>query len=381
MSSPASSGLAWRDHWPWLLAIVAFALLIGALGPILMPFLVGALFAYLGDPLVDSLERRRMSRTWAVSLVFLVITLALALLILLLAPLLQRQAMTLVQALPEGLRWLQDVGLPKLGIALPDNLRLDAGYIREWIGEHWQQAQGAAGAVAKSGLALIGTIASIALIPVVSFYLLRDWDALVGWFDKITPPARRPLVRRLARECDEVLGSFIRGQGLVMTALAVYYAIALWIAGLKLALVVALIAGLLSFVPYLGFAVGFGTAVIAMLVQSPEFWPVVWVVGIFLFGQVLEGNVLTPLLVGDKIGLHPVAVIFAVMAGGQLFGFTGVLIALPCAAVLAVGLRELERRWLDSELYRHGDPAEPQAPPVPVTEPITATETTELPPA
>ena len=369
MSTPTpATGFAWRDHWPWLLAGALIAVFFAALGPILMPFLVGALFAYLGDPVADRLQRR-MSRTWAVSLVFLAITLSLILLIVLIAPLLQRQAVTLAQSIPEGLRWLQDVGLPKLGIQIPDNLRLDANYLRTWVSTHWEEAQGAAGMVAKSGLALIGTIASIALIPVVSFYLLRDWDNLIAWFDKVTPPRKRPLVRRMARECDEVLGSFIRGQGLVMAALAVYYAIALWIAGLQLALVVALIAGIFSFVPYLGFAVGFGTALIAMLVQSPEFWPLFWVVAIFLFGQVLEGNVLTPLLVGDKIGLHPVAVIFAIMAGGQLFGFTGVLVALPASAVIAVGLRELERRWLASELYQQAD--EPELPPEPPTPDLT----------
>lgn len=374
---PITPGFVWRDHWPWLLAAVLIAGFFGSVGPILMPFLVGALFAYLGDPVADRLEQR-MSRTWAVTLVFLAISLSLVLAILLIAPLLQRQAVTLAQSIPEGLRWMQDVGLPKLGIHVPDNLRLDANYLRTWVSTHWEETQVAAGAVAKSGLALIGTIASIALIPVVSFYLLRDWDNLVGWFDKITPPRKRPLVRRLARECDEVLGSFIRGQGLVMAALAVYYGIALWIAGLQLALVVAIIAGLFSFVPYLGFAIGFGTAVIAMLVQSPEFWPLFWVVAIFLFGQVLEGNVFTPLLVGDKIGVHPVAVIFAIMAGGQLFGFTGVLIALPAAAVIAVGLRELQRRWLISDLYRHGA-AESELPPLP--DPPTPDRITEPPSA
>lgn len=360
MHLPTEDRLHWRELWPWLLVIGLVAVLVHALGPILMPFVVGAVFAYLGDPVVDALERR-MSRTWGVSLVFLAITLSLVLLVLLIAPMLQQQAATLLQQLPEALRWVQDVGLPKLGINLPDNLRLDADYARQWVSEHWQEARGAAGVVAQSGLAVLATIANIALIPVVAFYLLRDWDSIIAWFDKVTPPRHQPLVHRLAGECDEVLGSFIRGQGLVMAALAFYYALALWIAGLQLALVVALIAGLLSFVPYLGFIIGFGLAVLAMLVQSPELWPLIWVVLIFGFGQVLEGNVLTPWLVGDKIGVHPVAVIFAIMAGGQLFGFTGVLVALPCAAILAVGLREVQRRWLESNVYRWG--GEPQKPP------------------
>lgn len=351
MKTELTDTLHLRDRWPWLVALAALLLVMHALGPILTPFVVGALLAYLGDPLVDALERRRLSRTLSVALVFAVISLLLLLLVLLLGPMLQRQAAALIQTIPEGLRWVQDVALPKLGIQVPDRLRLDAGYVRKFITEHWDEAQGAAGAVAKSGLAVMAIIANLLLIPVVSFYLLRDWDRMLAWFDDATPPRNRALVRRLAGECDEVLGSFLRGQLLVMAALGLYYALALSLAGLKLALVVALIAGLFSFVPYLGFAIGFGTAVIAMLVQAPELWPVVWVVAIFLIGQLLEGNLLTPLLVGGKIGLHPVAVIFAILAGGQLFGFTGVLIALPAAAMLAVGLRELHRRWLDSAYF------------------------------
>lgn len=362
-SSPAPDSLRLRDQWPWLVGIAALLLFVSALGPILMPFVVGLILAYIGDPMVDALERRRFSRTLGVSAVFVAITLGITLLILLIAPLIQQQAATLAQQVPDALRWLQDEGLPQLGIHIPDKFRLDANYVRKWMSEHWQQTTGAASAVAKSSLALLATIASIALIPIVTFYLLRDWDRMVTGFDEATPPRLRPLVRRLATECDEVLSGFIRGQGLVMLALAVFYAVALSIAGLKLSLLVALIAGLLSFVPYLGFAAGLGTAIIAMLVQDPSFWPLAWIVIIFMVGQVLEGNFLVPLLVGDKIGLHPVAVIFAIMAGGQLMGFTGVLIALPVAALLAVGLRELYRRWVTSSLYRWDAPVEPAPPP------------------
>lgn len=363
MTSVPSERLRMRDYWQWFLAAGLVLLLIGQLAPILMPFVVGTIFAYLGDPVVDSLERRKLSRTLAVALVFLVISALLVVLILLIAPLLQEQATSLVQTLPEALHWLQDVALPKLGIQIPDKFRLDSNYIRTLITEHWQDARGAAGVVAHSGLAVLVTVANIALIPVVSFYLLRDWDSMVSWFDNFTPPRHRPLVRRLASECDLVLGSFIRGQGLVMLALAIYYGIALSLAGLKLALLVAMIAGLLSFVPYLGFAIGFATAMIAMLVQSPELWPLATVAMIFGVGQLLEGNVLVPLLVGEKIGLHPVTVIFAVMAGGELAGFTGVLIALPTAAILAVGVRELLQRWVHSPLYRWGEPSVAMPPP------------------
>ncbi|MES2682428.1 MAG: AI-2E family transporter [Pseudomonadota bacterium] len=370
-STEFDAPLRLRDHWHWLLGGAFLLGMLWLLGPILMPFVVGAILGYVGDPVVDWLERRRFSRTWGVVLVFSTITLSIALLILLIAPMIYAQTVTLIESAPDALRWIQDVALPKLGINVPENLRIDANYIRRWLTEHWQEATGAAGVVAKSSLAVLATIANIALIPVVAFYLLRDWDRIVEACDQFTPPRWRPLSRRLAGECDEVLGSFIRGQGLVMLAMAIYYTVTLSIAGLKLSLVVGLIAGTLTFVPYLGFAVGFAAAMIAVLVQDPSFWPITWVVIIFVVAQMLEGNVLVPLLVGDKIGIHPVTVIFAVMAGGQLMGFTGVLIALPVAAILAVLFRELDRRWRESDFYRWGAPAEhpPEAlppPPAPI---------------
>ena len=358
-----------RDHWHWLVAGLALAGMVWGLGPILMPFVIGEILAYVGDPVVDWLERNRFSRTWGVVLVFATFTLIVALLILLIAPMIQAQAVTLFRAAPDALGWIQNVGLPKLGIDVPENLKLDANYIRRWVGEHWQDAKGAAGVVAESGLAVLATIANIALIPVVAFYLLRDWDHIIEGVDGFTPPRWRPLTRRLARECDDVLGSFIRGQGLVMLAMAIYYCVTLTLMGLKLSLVVGIIAGTLTFVPYLGFAVGFAAAIVAVLVQEPTFAMFAWVAVIFTVAQALEGNVLVPWLVGDKIGIHPVTVIFAVLAGGQLMGFTGVLIALPVAAILAVLAREVDRRWRTSEFYLFRATAEtaPQAlPPPPI---------------
>lgn len=364
---PTESPLSLRDHWPWLLGAAVLLGMLWLLGPILMPFVVGGILAYVGDPVVDWLERRGFSRTWGVVVVFATITLGIALLILMIAPMIHAQSLVLIQSAPEALRWIQDVGLPKLGITIPDNLRLDANYIRRWVGEHWREATGAAGVVAQSGLAVLATIANIVLIPVVAFYLLRDWDRMIAACDEFIPPRWRPLNRRLARECDEVLGSFIRGQGLVMLAMAIYYTVTLSLAGVQLSLVVGLIAGTLTFVPYLGFAVGFAAAMIAVLVQDPSFWPITWVVIIFLVAQMLEGNVLVPMLVGDKIGIHPVTVIFAIMAGGQIMGFTGVLIALPVSALLAVLARELNQRWRSSAFYRWGaapdEAASPETPP------------------
>lgn len=364
-TTPAESPLSLRDNWPWLASGVFLLAMVWLLGPILMPFVVGAILGYMGDPIVDWLERRGFSRTWSVVLVFTTITLSFALLILLIAPMIYAQAVTLIESAPEALRWIQDVLLPKLGITVPENLRIDANYIRNWLTSHWQEASNAASVVAQSGLAVLATIANIALIPIVAFYLLRDWDRMVSACDHFTPPRWRPLTRRLAKECDDVLGSFIRGQGLVMLAMAVFYSVALSIAGIKLSLVVGLIAGVFTFVPYLGFAVGLATALIAVLVQDPSFWPITWVALIFVVGNVIEGNVLVPWLVGDKIGIHPVTVIFAIMAGGQLMGFTGVLIALPVAAILAVLARELDRRWRLSAFYLWGSAPENTPPALP----------------
>jgi len=197
------------------------------------------------------------------------------------------------------------------------------------------------------------------LIPVVAFYLLRDWDRLVAWIDRMLPRSIEPTVAYLAREADSVLGAFVRGQLAVMLALGIFYGAALTIMGLSVGPLIGMVAGLLSFVPYLGFIVGFGSALIAALVQYGDWGHVLIVVAIFTVGQLLEGYVLVPRLVGEKIGLHPVAVIFAVLAGGYLFGFLGVLLALPAASVILVVLRYLSERYRQSDLYTEegrGDP-------------------------
>lgn len=359
-SSSALDRLRFRETWPWLVALGVFVLFCWLLAPILTPFVLGAGLAYAGDPIVDRLQRWGLSRTAGVCVVFVVITIVGLASLVLLLPMLQTQLTTLLQNIPEWLAWLQNSGLSRIGITLPDGMRLDAEGFKKVIAEHWSEAGGVLKEVWKhvsaSGGALLTAIANLLLVPVVTFYLLRDWDHLVAWIRGVIPPRSLPKVGAMARETDEVLGAFIRGQLTVMAALTLYYWVALWLAGLDLALLVGLIVGLISFVPYLGAIVGVLTAVIAMLVQTQELLPFVWLAVVFGLGQVLESNVLTPWLVGDKIGLHPVAVIFAVMAGGQLFGFVGVMLALPVAAVLAVLLREGKKQWLASRLYGHAAP-------------------------
>ncbi len=351
---------ALRENWPWLAVAVMLLVVTWLLVPILSPFVIGAGLAYMGDPLVDRLETWRMSRTAGVSLVFVAIFGSMLLAIGLVVPMLQDQAIVLIHNVPAWLTWVQDTALPRLRITLPDGIRLDADGLKTLIQEHWEKAGGLLPVIwaraSQSTGAIVTTVANLLLIPIVTFYLLRDWDRLVAWIRNIIPPRARPVVDGLARETDDVLSAFFRGQLTVMAALTVYYWIALWAAGLNLALIVGLIIGLVSFVPYLGAVIGIITAVIAMIVQTQELTPFIWLAVVFGIGQFLESNVFSPLLIGDRIGLHPVAVIFAVMAGGQLFGFIGVLLALPVAAVIAVLMRHTLRHWLESPLYLKPDP-------------------------
>jgi len=351
------------QRWMILAGIVLAGLLIYLLQPILMPFLVGALLAYLGDPLVDRLELLKLPRAVAVTVVFAVLVLAVLGLLLLLVPLIGAQIDALRESLPAMLAWAESTAVPWLesqfNVTLPSVLDLNA--LGTALGTHWQQTGDVATLVlqrlSRSGLALVGLLANLALIPVVTFYLLRDWDLLVGRIRDLLPRPTEPTVARMTRECDEVLGAFLRGQFLVMVALGVIYAVGLWLIGLQLALLIGIAAGLLSVVPYLGTIVGLGAALVAALFQFGDLWHLVGVAAVFGVGQLLEGTVLTPLLVGDRIGLHPVAVIFAVLAGGQLFGFVGVLLALPVAAVVMVLLRHAHRQYKGSSLYgRSGGP-------------------------
>ena len=288
--------------------------------------------------------------------VFVLFTLVGAGLALVLLPMLINQVGEALKRLPVLLDWLQNTALPWVGVRLPEGSRLDVEGLGALLADNWQQVgsqiQGVLSQVSKSGASALAFGLNMIMVPVVTFYLLRDWDELVALIDRHLPRRHQPAIERFFQDADQVLGAFIMGQMLVMAALATIYTLGLWAVGLKLALLVGLMAGLLSFVPYLGTFLGVVMGVVAMLLQEPGWLPLVGVGVVFIVGQILEGAVLTPLLVGDKIGLHPVAVIFAVMAGGQLFGFIGVLVALPVAAVLAVAVRRASALWLASAAYR-----------------------------
>lgn len=344
-------------RWVWLAVVLVFAAFVYWLHPILSPFLVGILLAYLADPLVDRLERRGLSRTWGVIVVFALFSLILALLLLVLIPMLARQLVRLYELAPQMLDWLQHTALPwvQVRLGLVDGFwKFDK--IKAAISEHLGQTTDIVGVVltqaTASGLALLGWLANLVLIPVVSFYLLRDWDLMMAKLRRLLPRQREAQVMTLAGECHEVLGAFVRGQLMVMVALGVIYAGGLMLVGLELGLLIGMLAGLAAIVPYMGFVIGIGAAMIAGLFQfGGDLYPLLGIVAVFMVGQVLEGMVLTPLLVGDRIGLHPVAVIFAILAGGELFGFTGVLLALPVAAVIMVLLRHINDLYKESDMY------------------------------
>lgn len=347
-----------KNAW-WLLWFAAGAWLVYLLSPILMPFVVAGLLAYLGDPLVDWLESKKLPRTLSVSLVFLGISVVLLALLLILVPRIESQVAALIQKLPAYIEWIRVNLLPHLAAVLPeDALQIDSEKLRAAISKHWSQAGGIAAtlwsSVSASGLALLGWLANLVLIPVLTFYLLRDWDHLVDGAHALLPRRSAAVWTRLARESDEVLGAFLRGQVLVMFTLGVIYTTGLWLVGLDFALLIGMFAGIVSFVPYLGLIVGIVIAGIAAYLQFRGFGELPYVVAVFVVGQLLEGMVLTPRLVGERIGLHPVAVIFAIMAGGQLYGFFGILLALPVAAVAMVLLRHLLATYRGSDLYRCG---------------------------
>ena len=344
------------QKWMLLIAGVIVLGLVYLLAPVLTPFITAALLSYLGDPLVDRLETYKLSRTLSVTIVFSILFLVIVLALVLLMPMLESQISYLVKSLPSYFIWLQQEFLPKLAEKFnldPASFNLDA--IRETLTQQWGKSGNILlnifKSISNSSVVALVWLGNLVLIPVVTFYLLRDWDILVARVHELLPRSKEPVIKKLAIESDNVLAAFLRGQFMVMIVLGIIYSIGLKISGLELALLIGMLAGLVSFVPYLGFIVGIVTAGIAMFLQTQDIvqlWPVFVVFGI---GQALEGMLLTPLLVGDKIGLHPVAVIFAVLAGGQLFGFVGILLALPVAAVIAVMLRHLHQQYLSSSLY------------------------------
>lgn len=346
----------------WTVVALGLFWLVWLLAPILTPFVLAAMLGWLGDPLVDDLKRRGRSRNVAVTLVFIAMTLLVALILVLLVPAIESQIATLIESLPRYRDWFMGVALPWVEGKTRMELTtwLDFDHLIELVRSNWERAGGVAttllGYVSRSGFAVLGLVTNIVLLPILTFFFLRDWDVLVARVASLVPRDHLPTVTRLARESSNVLGAFLRGQFLVMVILGVMYGAGLWAVGLDLGILIGIIAGLLTFVPYLGPASGIILGVIAALVQYGDWQHIAGVLVVFGVGQVIESYWLTPKMVGDRIGLHPVAVIFAVLAGGQLFGFLGMLLALPVAAVANVLLRYAQERYTHSRLYAGEQP-------------------------
>ncbi len=344
------------QRWQLFAAIVALGFLIWLLGPVLTPFAFAAMLAYVADPLIDQLMRAGLTRTWAVVVVSLFLLLILALALILLVPALQQQIVKLIDSVPLYVSWYNATAVPWLSSHLRMPVEtFDPDRLASLLRDNWERAGGVVATVlawfSRSGLALLGIAINLALIPVVAFYFMRDWDRMINALHALVPRAIEPTVSRLAREADSTLGGFLRGQLLVMIVLGFIYGFGLMLAGVDFSLLIGLAAGLASFVPYLGGIVLVLGGGIAALVQHGDLIHLVYVFGVLAVGQTLESFFLTPWLVGDKIGMHPVAVMFAVLAGGQLFGFVGVLLALPVAAVAMVLLRYAYGRYLASQFY------------------------------
>jgi predicted PurR-regulated permease PerM len=327
------------------------------LSPILTPFLAGAVLAYLFDPVVTRLARWKINRTLGTTLVFFVMLLVMVLAALALVPVVLDQAVKLVSVFPKLLAMLQDQLVPYLNAKLGLDLNLNS--MTQLTVQHAQEIGSvlakSATVVFGNGSAVVVSMMNLILIPVIGFYLLRDWPNFLHRIHELMPRRQEPQWVALAQESNQMLGGFLRGQLSVMLANGITYAIGLTVVGLETGVVIGMAAGMLSFVPYLGNIIGIATALIAMYIQTGEFTPLLWVLLVFGIGQTLESILWQPRFVGERIGLHPVAVIFAVMAGGVLFGFFGVLLALPVSAILVVLGRHALKKYRASPFYQDVD--------------------------
>ena len=342
----------------WAAGFLVFGLGVWLLQDILLPFIAGMAIAYFLDPICDRLETWGFSRTWATTLVTILFVLLVALVLILVIPAAISQVADLARQLPHA---FEVVRMKLDGLLIQFETRVDPAIVERvktglggWLGDFASWAAGSFGSVISGGLALVSLLSLLFLTPVVTFYLLRDWDVFIAKIDGWLPLGQAETIRKLARETDEILAGWVRGVATVCLVLGSGYAIALTAIGLDAGLLVGIVAGGLSFIPFVGSIGGFVLAMGLALVEFDSLLRILGVAAIFLVGQALEGNILTPKLVGDKVGLHPVIVIFALLAGGVLLGFTGVLIAMPVAAVIGVLARFALEHYLQSPLYRSG---------------------------
>ena len=342
----------------WLILIALVVIALTVLSDILLPFVVGLAVAYFLDPAADYLERLGFSRVWAVVTItslFVALCILAASLIL---PVLLEQAQRFIDFLPALSVSIREWATPALA-RLSDAIGLSGGdrmgkTIQGESARIGQLLRNLLGGIIRGGSALVGLISVVAITPVVTFYLLLDWDRMVAQIDSWLPRHKASVIREQMREIDRTLAGFARGQATVCLILAGYYGVGLSLAGLSFGLLIGMAAGMISFIPYVGSVVGGVSSIGLAALTFTENWRIAMVVGIFLIGQLVEGNVLTPRLVGGRVGLHPIWVIFALLSGAALFGFKGILIAVPVAAVCGVLCRFALRQYLESPLHTGG---------------------------
>ena len=329
------------------------------LKPVVLPFIGAFLVAYLFSPLVDKLHKIGLPRWLSISAVFIGIGVVITLAFWYLVPLVWEQLMYAKNSIPSGIHWANYKFLPWLSDSfnlVPMELDVDqiSAAIMEYVQTNYSadSIQAMIAKLAQSGLNFIQIGGTVVLIPIIAFYFLLDWDRMLDSFRRLIPRRHEEQTLVIVKECHSVLGAFVKGQFLVMVLLGVVYAMGLQLIGLEVGLIIGMVAGLCSIIPYLGFAVGIIAAVIASLFQFGIDWMQLLLVGVvFMIGQAVEGYILQPFLLGDKIGLSPVAVVFAVLAGAQLGGILGMLIALPVAAVIVVLLRHAREFYENSPMY------------------------------
>lgn len=335
----------------WGVVAVVLLLLLYALGNVMLPFLVGGAMAYFLDPVADRLERMGLSRTAATAAIALGAALIVVLAVLAIIPTLINQAVALVNAAPEISKRMQGFVLEKF-----PQLADSTSTLRQALSDIGATVQSKGGelvnAVFSSALSVVSAVVFLLVVPVVAFYLLLDWDQMIERVDSLLPRDHAPVIRRLAQEIDAVLAGFVRGQVSVCLLLGLYYSVALMLAGLQFGLVVGAIAGTITFIPYVGALVGGVLAIGLALFQFWGDWVSIGIVGaIFAAGQFIEGNILTPKLVGKSVGLHPVWLLFALSVFGSIFGFVGMLVAVPVAASIGVFIRFAVETYRESRLF------------------------------
>jgi predicted PurR-regulated permease PerM len=345
----------------WSGATVVFVLFLWLLGNTLLPFVAGMALAYFLDPVADFLERLGLSRLASTALILFAFILFFILGLLIVVPILANQTAGFLEKMPELVRRLQEL-ITSLNLEWINSFLGDeAAFIQENVGTLVKQGASWFGTVLSgvwaSGQALMSILSLLVITPVVAFYLLLDWDRMVEKVDNLLPRDHRETIHGILVDIDRAVAGFVRGQGTLCLVLGLFYGISLTMAGLNFGLLIGLFAGFISFIPYVGSITGLVLSVGVALVQFwPDWIPVAIVAGIFFAGQFLEGNILQPKLVGERVGLHPVWVMFALFAFGALFGFTGLLVAVPAAAAIGVIVRFALARYLSSELY-HGKDA------------------------